>query len=99
MPSAASSSASLLLSLALASVACSPAPAPTSEETAAGEPEAAAQVEAETPAPAKTGGPSIASPNDTFEFGSLRPGETVTHVFTIENHGDADLHIDGVRRT
>lgn len=86
---------SLVLPLALAS-ACSAEPPPVSQDA----PNAREAEPATTePAVALAGQPKIGSPEATFEFGTLRPHEQVTHVFTIENQGDADLHIERVRRT
>ncbi|NVB43093.1 DUF1573 domain-containing protein [Pseudenhygromyxa sp. WMMC2535] len=66
-------------------------------------PEAAAPVEAEAGAAQEAGevegAPKISCGEGTFDFGSLAPGGSATHVFTIENVGTADLHIERVKRT
>ena len=43
--------------------------------------------------------PVIASDEATFDFGSVAPSESVTHVFKLVNRGTADLHIEKVERT
>ncbi len=78
-------------------LACNAAPATTSQDLPASPSAPAAGPGGEAAAPAS--GPKIASSADTFEFGELRPGEQSVHVFPIQNLGDADLHIEGVRRT
>ena len=44
-------------------------------------------------------GPKIAADEAVFDFGSVAPSGKVEHVFTIRNVGDADLHIDHVKKT
>ena len=67
-----------------------PAPAPVKE----GDP-ALAPSEDEVAATA----PKIAADEAVFDFGSVAPSGKVEHVFTIRNVGDADLHIDHVKKT
>lgn len=89
---------SSLLSLALASsltLAGCDAPAPADAPTKAAEPVAEAPAEE----PGQTGAPKITADAATFEFGTIRPGQSVEHVFTVRNTGDADLHIERVQKT
>ena len=86
---------SLLFALPLA-LACAAEPPPAAKDS----PRAGSSAEqAADEAPPAEGQPKIASSNATYEFGTLRPHEKVTHVFTIENQGEVDLHIERVRRT
>lgn len=42
---------------------------------------------------ATTKGPSIHFPESTFDFGSISPGDKVTHSFVVKNTGDEPLKI------
>lgn len=75
-------------------LACSnelPEPAPSAAKAAA--------VDSETEAVAKQGSPKIVASEAVFDFGTIKPKETIEHVFTIKNEGDGDLHIDHVQKT
>lgn len=69
------------------------------------EPPAPAPVKQDDPALAPSegevaaAGPRIAADEAVFDFGSVAPSGKVEHVFTIRNVGDADLHIDHVKKT
>ena len=43
------------------------------------------------------GKPKIVAVNSKFEFGKVKQGVDVEHVFKIKNEGDADLKIDKAR--
>ena len=76
-----------------------PSPAPTKVEPP--KQDAGAPV-AETPGAAeaaKDGVPTIASDAATFDFGAIKPKDSVEHVFAIRNAGTADLKIERVQRT
>ncbi len=45
----------------------------------------------------KTGKPKIAVAENTFNFGKVKQGVQVEHVFKISNKGQADLIIDKAR--
>lgn len=49
--------------------------------------------------PAAEAVPVIAADEAVFDFGTISPTESVTHVFKIVNRGSADLHIERVERT
>ena len=48
---------------------------------------------------AQQGTPKIVASEAVFDFGTIKPKETIEHVFTIKNEGDGDLHIDHVQKT
>lgn len=79
-----------LLSFLALSGCNSDAPAPPGEVEPAAEPAAA------EPEPTA---PKIASDQPVFEFGPIKPTDTVEHVFKIKNAGTADLKIERVQRT
>jgi hypothetical protein len=70
-------------------------PAPTP----AAEPEASAASETGAAADAEAGVPKIASDAPVFEFGEIKPTDTIEHVFKVKNEGTADLKIERVQRT
>jgi hypothetical protein len=86
-----------VLLVSFAGLGCaSETPAPQTEASpsvADGEGEKSAQ------AVAKAGPPKIVSDEAVFDFGKVKPKETVEHVFTIKNAGGSDLHIKGVQKT
>lgn len=91
---------SCALALALALAGCraeapAPAPAPAASEAEAGSETGAAapKIAAEAPAP------RIAAEAPVFEFGAIKPTDTVEHVFKVKNEGSADLKIERVQRT
>jgi len=50
------------------------------------------------PGAAKAGGkPKIVAEQSAFEFGKVKQGVDVEHVFKIRNAGDAELRIDKAR--
>lgn len=46
---------------------------------------------------ASEGGPDIFYPETTFDFGDVEQSTTVTHIFKVQNKGDALLKISKVR--
>jgi hypothetical protein len=44
--------------------------------------------------PAGTGSPKIVAVESAFDFGKVKQGDEVTHVFKIRNEGTADLMIE-----
>ena len=53
---------------------------------------------AEKPAEAKkAGAPKIVAVEATFDFGKVKQGDPVEHVFKIKNTGTAELKIDKAR--
>ena len=82
---------SMALVLTFAAFACTteePPPTPIADPSEKAEPAAEASA----------GQPKIAGESE-FAFGKIAAGETVEHVFTIKNVGDADLVIDRVQKT
>ncbi len=57
------------------------------------------------PAPAENaaveqgGAPKITADEAVYEFGAIKPTDTVEHVFKIRNAGDADLKVERVQKT
>jgi len=47
--------------------------------------------------PAATGSPKIVAVESAFDFGKVKQGDEVTHVFKIRNAGTAELKIDKAR--
>jgi hypothetical protein len=47
--------------------------------------------------PAETGSPKIVAVESAFDFGKVKQGDEVTHVFKIRNEGTAELKIDKAR--
>jgi len=47
--------------------------------------------------PAETGNPKIVAVESAFDFGKVKQGEEVTHVFKIRNAGTAELKIEKAR--
>jgi hypothetical protein len=47
--------------------------------------------------PAETGAPKIVAAESVFDFGKVKQGDEVTHVFKIRNAGTAELKIDKAR--
>lgn len=45
------------------------------------------------------GAPKITSDEAVYEFGAIKPTDTVEHVFKIRNAGDADLKVERVQKT
>ena len=95
-------SAKLLCALLLAPsfmvLACTSqpaAPAPVAEA----QPQAEATTSAETGAALEQGAPKIASDEATFNFGAIKPVDSIEHIFKIKNVGTADLHIERVQKT
>jgi len=48
-------------------------------------------------APAETGSPKIVAAESSFDFGKVKQGDEVTHVFKIRNEGKAELKIEKAR--
>jgi hypothetical protein len=96
MPSPSSLALSFTM-LVIAVGGCGPSPS-APEQAPEDQPaeQAATQTEPATKAEA---GPVIACDEAVFEFGSVAPSESVTHVFKLVNRGDTDLHIERVERT
>lgn len=46
--------------------------------------------------PPLEGQPALKMPTAQFDFGKVDPGSTITHEFTVENTGEADLRIISV---
>jgi len=96
----------ILLSLAVAFAACSREEAPRQAVVPdagpgpivkAGDASASPAVAAPTAGLPESGAPAIAFDAKEFDFGSVDQGETVEHVFTFRNTGNADLVIEKVR--
>ena len=85
------SALTLAVGLSFACTRDDPAPTPVAD--------AGVDAEAAPAAEAGEGQPKIASDEATFEFGTIAPGKTIDHVFTIKNTGTADLVIDRVQKT
>jgi hypothetical protein len=84
----------LALPLTLLALACgSPSDAKLAKADAAATPEAPAPLSKTTIAP------KIASDEAVFDFGAIKPTQTVEHTFTIKNVGTGDLNIDHVQKT
>jgi hypothetical protein len=47
--------------------------------------------------PAGTGSPKIVAAESAFDFGKVKQGEEVSHVFKIRNAGTAELKIEKAR--
>jgi hypothetical protein len=47
----------------------------------------------------KEGAPKIAADEAVYDFGAIKATDTVEHVFTIRNAGDADLKVERVQKT
>jgi hypothetical protein len=47
--------------------------------------------------PAEAGAPKIVAVESAFDFGKVKQGDEVTHVFKIRNEGTAELKIDKAR--
>ena len=87
---------SLVGLLALASIGCGPTPSAPGQTKPNTKAEPAEPVASEEPGDAV---PVIASDEAEFDFGTIAPSGSVTHVFKIVNRGTADLHIERVERT
>ena len=93
-----------LLVAAPLSLACgaNEAPAPTKVVTpevdaSASEPAPSAQPVAQSVA--QPAAPKITADAAVYEFGGIKPSDSVDHVFKIRNAGTADLKIERVQRT
>ncbi|PRQ04983.1 DUF1573 domain-containing protein [Enhygromyxa salina] len=89
---------SLVTSLML--LACgtqSPAPAPAAQAEV--QANADASTDTDTGAAEQQGAPKIASDEATYDFGAIKPVDSIEHVFKIKNEGTADLHIERVQKT
>jgi hypothetical protein len=90
MTSAAKPSSALLVAVALTLACGGEKPgAPAEVEPAA----------ADNAAIATTGAPRIAADEPVFDFGAIEATDSVEHVFTIRNVGDADLKVERVQKT
>ena len=90
MTSAAKPSSALLVAVALTLACRGDQPgAPAEIDSAA----------AENAAVVKDGAPKIAADEPVFEFGAIKPTDSVEHVFKIRNAGDADLKVERVQKT
>lgn len=85
----------LTLALTLTGLACGTSVTETAPTSAAASETGGATGEAAPVAVA----PKIGSDEPEFEFGTVAPGKSVTHTFTVVNRGNADLHIERVERT
>jgi hypothetical protein len=97
MPASRSHLLCALIPLALAGAACNQPPAPSEAvERGVEAPEPGAGGEG---AAGAEGAPVVASDEATFDFGTVSPSKSVTHVFKLVNRGTADLRIEKVERT
>ena len=97
MTYAANPSWALLVALAT-TLACGEAPS-TAAKVAA-DPVEVAPERVDTPDVAPpASGPRITVDKAIHEFGSVKPSESVEHVFVLRNAGDADLKIEKVKKT
>ena len=77
-------------------VACNSAPSASEQAQPSDQTEAAPSGENSESSQAA---PVIASDEATFDFGTVSPTGSVTHVFKLVNRGNADLKIERVERT
>jgi hypothetical protein len=98
MTTSAKSLCALFLASSFVVLACTSEPAvPAPVADVPVEPEAVATQAADvTPEP---GAPMIASDEAIYDFGEIKPVDSIEHTFKIKNIGTADLHIDHVQKT
>lgn len=53
--------------------------------------------EGQAKAAASTGTPQIAAVEESFDFGKVKQGTDVEHIFKIKNNGNAELRISKAR--
>lgn len=77
-------------------LACAAEPA-TPEVVEQAQPDATTSTQAD--AEPEPGVPKIASDEATFDFGAIKPVDSIEHIFKVKNEGSADLHIERVQKT
>jgi hypothetical protein len=89
----------LLLASSVLALACTAEPT-APEPIADAEPaEADATTSAEPSVELEQGAPKIASDEAIYDFGAIKPVDSIEHIFKIKNEGSADLHIERVQKT
>jgi hypothetical protein len=94
----------LSLFTSLAAIACdsdpvAPSPVASTQAQAEADADADTGTSTDTGALAQQGAPKIASDEATYDFGAIKPVDSIEHVFKIKNEGTADLHIERVQKT
>lgn len=88
-----------LLSFAVLTLGCNVTPSSPGSAEQQSEPGHSEQGEPGSNSEAAEAVPVIASDEPVFDFGTVSPTGSVTHVFKLVNRGSADLHIERVERT
>lgn len=100
MTTSAKSLCALFFASSFVVLACTSEPAePAPVADAPSEPEAKAVAPQAADVAPEPGAPMIASDEAIYDFGEIKPVDSIEHTFKIKNIGTADLHIDHVQKT